>query len=441
MTRVGGGSLIKGVAELLFNPKKKIQNRLLVLSIFFLLSFFLLEVGGSYEGQGAASSCLECHKEAFDEDLARGLVHQPCLEKRCIICHCPVSADITGDHAQAQSTGPVSPVPAVPETQTEDYELTVIDATLQSDFSHSFLFSDDKVENVLLVELWQGKERQKVERVALLPLEQLPRLVDDKQPPQLSEIKVEKVERGPFSSAVITWKTDKPATSGICYGVTELNHNSVPSGCLIRNHRVTLSSLKTNRKYQFFVVSNDLFGNQAVSDCRVLSTEGDDKVVSEPESLPESRDYSIIGKQFFNVDGRYLALFELSQSLSLSIGVEDPQGQVGRLPDSFMSSAPESEKGTTIPAEDEEVEHCSLLSEVETTIDICFTCHKGIRKDMSHPIDVLPSPGMQVPNEYPLLSSGKLSCMTCHVRHGGDNLYRLVRVQGKQFCEGCHAAY
>ena len=421
---------------MLFHPKKMMQNRLVVSSIFILLSFFLIEVGGSYEGQGAASSCLECHKEAFDEDLARGLVHQPCLETRCIICHCPASADITDDHAQARSAGTVSPVP---ETQTEDYELTVIDATLQSGFSHSFLFSDEKVENVLLVELWQGKERQKVERIALLPLDQLPRLVDDKQPPQLSDIKLEKVERGPFSSAVITWKTDKPATSGIRYGVTELNRNSVPGGGLTRNHRVTLSSLKTNRKYQFSVVSNDLFGNQAVSDCRVLSTEGDDKVVSEPELLPGNQDYSIIGKQFFNVDGRYLALFELSQSLSLSIGVEDPQGQVGRLPDSFMSSAPESEKGAMVSAEEDE--HCSLLSEVETTIDICLTCHKGIRKDMSHPVNVLPTPGMQVPKEYPLLSSGKLSCVTCHVRHGGDNLYRLVRAQGKRFCKGCHTAY
>ena len=94
-----------------------------------------------------------------------------------------------------------------------------------------------------------------------------------------------------------------------------------------------------------------------------------------------------------------------------------------------------------MPGEDEEDEHRLLLDEVETTIDNCFTCHRGIRKEMSHPIEILPPPGMQVPEEYPLLSNGEMSCMTCHVRHGGDHPFRLIRAQGKKFCNGCHVSY
>ena len=425
---------------MLFHSKKKIQALLVVLGLFLLLPLLLIEVRGSYEDQGAESVCLECHKEAFEDDLARGLIHKPYLEKRCIVCHCAASVDIVGGNTQAQPEATSSPVSDIP---TEDHKLTVIDIHLHSNSSHSFIFSDDKVKDVLLVELWQGKARQKVERVALMPLAQLPRLVDDKRPPQLSDIKVEKVERGLSSIAVITWKTDEPATSGINYGLDELNRHSFPQGCLVRDHRVTLSSLKTNRKYQFSVVSNDFFGNQAVSDCLGLSTEKATKVVGEtgPGPLLGKQDCSIVGKRFFNAEGRYLALFELSQNLSLSIGVEGSPAPLRRLPDSFEDLAPESEEGSVAAIKGYEDEHRYLFGEVETAIDNCFICHKGIRKEMSHPVDVLPSPGMRVPKEYPLLSSGKLSCITCHVRHSGDNLFRLVRAQGKQFCEACHATY
>ena len=424
---------------MLFHPEKKVRNRLVVSSLFLLFCFLLVEVRGSYEEPSPSSVCLECHKEEFDEDLARGMIHQPCLEKRCIVCHCSASVDIAGDDVQARSAAADLPVSAAPKTPTEDHELTVIDVHLHSDSSHSFIFSDDEVEDVLLVELWQGKERQKVERVALMPLAQLPQLVDDKRPPCLSDIKVEKVERGLTSSVVISWKTDEPATTGIRYGLTKLDRNSFPKGCLARAHRVKLTSLKTNRQYQFSVVSNDFFGNQAVSDCLSLSTKKGDNAVSEPGSglLSVRQDCSIVKKQFYNADGRYLVLFNLSQDLSLSIGVEGFQTPAKRLPEVFMSSASEPEKAIL----DEEDEHRYLLSEVETTIDNCFTCHKNIRKEVSHPVNVRPTPGMQVPKEYRLLSNGKLGCMTCHVRHGGDHLFRLVRAQGKQFCEGCHAAY
>ena len=423
---------------MLFRPEKKVRNWLVLSSLFLLLCSLLVEVRGAYEEPGSASGCLECHEDAFDEDLGRGLIHQPCQDKRCIICHCSASADINGDDVQARSAGTVPPVPKTP---TDDHELTVIDVHLHSDYSHSFIFTDDEVEEVLLVELWQGKERQKVEKIALLPLAQLPRLIDDKRPPRFSDIRVEKVERGLSSSAVISWKTDEPATTGIRYGLKKLNRNSFPHGCLVRNHRVTLSSLKTNRQYQFSVVSTDLFGNQTVSDCLSLSTKKAVNIIHDPGSdqLSKGRDCSIIGKQFFNIDGRYLALLELSQRVSVSIGVEGMREPVKRLPEVFVNSASEPEN--VISGENEEDEHRYLLGEVETTIDNCFTCHKGIRKEMSHPVNVLPTPGMQVPKEYPLLSNGKMSCMTCHVRHAGEHLFRLVRDQGKQFCEGCHAAY
>ena len=421
---------------MLFNPKKRLQTRLIFFSFSFVLSLFLLEVRGAYVDEKESSSCLECHKESFEEDLLGGLVHQPCLEGRCVACHCSQ----TLESPVSSSEGQVERVISAPlETISMDSEMNVIHVHLHSDIAHSFIFSEDKVDRVLLVELWQGKECVKVEKVALLPLNQLPRLVDDKRPPQISDVKIEKVERGLSSTAVITWKTDKPATSGIRYGIDKLDRQSFPHTCLVRKHRLTLPSLKTNRKYRFSLVAKDFFANQISSDCLVLSTEKD--FSTGPDTLQGALDCTIVKQEFFNADGRYLALFELSRNLSLSIGAEGSHEPEKRLPDVFTDSTVKLDESLAGAGSDEVDEHRHLLGEIETAIDNCFTCHKNIRKEMSHPVNVLPAPGMSVPEEYHLLSSGRLSCMTCHVRHAGENLFRLVRAQGKKFCEGCHATY
>lgn len=426
----------KGVLALLFNPKKRLQTRLLFFIFFLVVGTLLVEVRGAYEDEKESSSCLECHKESFKEDLLKGLVHQPCLEGRCIACHCSQAQETSVDSTVEHDERVIS---ASAKAKNIEPEMNVIHAHLHSDIAHSFIFSEDKVDRVLLVELWLGKALQKVERVALLPLGKLPRLVDDKRSPQISDVQIEKVERGLSSMAVISWKTDKPTTSGIRYGIDQLDRQSFPHGCLVRNHRLTLPSLKTNCKYRFSVVSNDFFANQAVSDCLLLSTEKDFSTGSDKQL--DVRDCAIVKKEFFNAEGRYLALFEVSQSLSLSIGAEKLLEPDGELPDTSATSTLETEGSLEEASGDEVDEHRYLFGEVETTIDNCFTCHKNIRKEMSHPVNVLLAPGMSVPKEYPLLSNGRMSCMTCHVRHAGENLFRLVRAQGKKFCEGCHAAY
>jgi predicted CXXCH cytochrome family protein len=427
------GFLINGFYEVL---GIELFRQLLFFSIFLVVSTLLVEVRGSYEDEKESLLCLECHRESFDEDLLKGLIHQPCLEGGCIACHCSQavepSAGSAGMETESESSQPV-------EVEIKEPEINLIHVHLHSDIAHSFIFSEDKVDRVLLVELWLGKALQKVERVALLPLGQLPLLVDDKRPPQISDVQIEKVERGLSSTAVITWKTDKPATSEIRYGIDELDRHSFPHGCLVRNHRLTLPSLKTNRQYHFSVVSNDFFANQAVSDVLLLSTKKG--FLKESESQPDVRNFAIVKKEFFNADGRYLALFEVSQSASLSIGGEGMQAPIRRLPDAFTTiSTSKFEESSEAASGDQVDEHRYLFGEVETTIDNCFTCHKNIRKEMSHPVNVLPTPGMSVPKEYPLLSNGRMSCMTCHVRHAGENLFRL-RAQGKKLCEGCHAAY
>ncbi len=409
--------------------------------IFLVLALslaFLLEVRGAFlqSELESGTACLRCHKDDYEEDLSHGLIHQPCLENRCSVCHCSSKsvATVAGGGSDAVST--VSKPAAI----DAGGEFKVIDSAVRSAFSHSFIFADDQVREALRVELWQGSELKKVEMVALAPLAKLPRLVDDKQAPKVYDVKIEQVDTGLSSSAKISWKTDKPAIAKVRYGINGLEKKGSGSRSLKRNHSLEFESLKSNRKYRVVVVAIDFFGNRSVSEEFELSTEKNYLAPLQEFSLREKDDCEIVESLFYNVGDRYLALFELSRNLSISIGVEKnyDENQVvaghdlGGEINSGLAEVAASSSGQL---------HDFLVSEQDLNIKNCLDCHKGIRREMSHPVDVLPSPSMKVPSDYDLLANGRISCMTCHVRHAGDNSFRLVREQGKKFCSGCHLTH
>src|SRR6266849_8659670 len=68
------------------------------------------------------------------------------------------------------------------------------------------------------------------------------------------------------TSAIITWTTDKPATSQVEYGTTTSYGNmSTPDSTLVTSHSVTLTSLSSSTIYHFRVHSTDANGNSSVS--------------------------------------------------------------------------------------------------------------------------------------------------------------------------------
>ena len=402
--------------------------------------FFLLEVRGAFLQSELESgkACLRCHKDDYENDLRLGLIHQPCFENRCIVCHC--SSKAISELAEEKGSPVSEPVSDDGGTKDEN-DFKVIDSAIHSAFSHSFVFSGEQVKDVLRVELWLGSELKNVEMVALAPLTELPRLVDDKLAPKIYDIKIEQVETGLSSSAKLSWKTDKPAIAKVRYGISGLEKKGQGSRSLKCKHTLELESLRSNRKYRVAVVAIDFFGNRAVSDEFELSTEKDYLAPLEKFSLRPKGACEIVKSRFYNVGNRYLALFELSRNLSISIGVDknnysESLGTMAQARDnqrkSGLSEAADSSSGQL---------HDFLVSEQDLNINNCLDCHKGIRREMSHPIDVLPGSGMKVPKDYRLLGNGRLSCMTCHVRHAGENSFRLVREQGKKFCSGCHSTY
>jgi hypothetical protein len=74
------------------------------------------------------------------------------------------------------------------------------------------------------------------------------------------------------TSAVITWTTNKPASSGVEYGKETDYGLTASSADLTTDHSLTLSALEPNTAYHFRITSSDKAGNQASSADNIFVT-------------------------------------------------------------------------------------------------------------------------------------------------------------------------
>jgi hypothetical protein len=75
------------------------------------------------------------------------------------------------------------------------------------------------------------------------------------------------------AGAVITWTTDKAATSQVLYGLTTLYGSATTQDMnFVTNHAVTVSGLTAGTSYNFKVKSKDASGNESISQDYVLVT-------------------------------------------------------------------------------------------------------------------------------------------------------------------------
>src|SRR4030042_5469950 len=65
------------------------------------------------------------------------------------------------------------------------------------------------------------------------------------------------------ANAVITWQTNKPATSQVEIWDSNVSVSTELDKALITNHSVTLTALELNTRYRFTVISKDKHGNKA----------------------------------------------------------------------------------------------------------------------------------------------------------------------------------
>ena len=91
----------------------------------------------------------------------------------------------------------------------------------------------------------------------------------ERKPPQISDLKVQleppqKGLAGAQPSALVTWKTDAPATSQVAFGEgASLDQRIILDSRLTTEHQVRVYFLRPGKQYGFKAMSADKWGNRA----------------------------------------------------------------------------------------------------------------------------------------------------------------------------------
>jgi len=97
-------------------------------------------------------------------------------------------------------------------------------------------------------------------------------------------------------SITISWKTSKPASSRVEYGINETYGMTTPaSEELTSDHSVTLTGLQPNTTYHYRVISKDAAGNEVVSEDCTFTTRSTVSVAAEvgPEVGKRAPDFTL----------------------------------------------------------------------------------------------------------------------------------------------------
>lgn len=379
----------------------------------------LLLVTGSLPGGGLAAEgpCGDCHRQVVDRGMGKRYIHMPFLKKQCSACH------VSGQTVSVPTRREIDTVND-PPPQKVSWLRDVQGVAAE----HWVLLSTEALGKKLVYKAGDNINRTDLLELSLPPLESLSAMENDGRGPAITDVRVSDVRRGISTTATITWKTDEFSDSMVGYGVSAPDSTKF-DGKLTREHEILLIGLDKNRTYRFQVASKDVSGNLSNSDILEFST-GSTFIRDTPR---HERNFGSAGPvavtpRLYRQGNRYLAIFEANQPVALSLGIPEV--------------TPERVVATVAGAPGEESRsHPVLKSELDTNIHACDSCHAYLKQGYSHPVNVFPKSGMVIPKEYSLLPDGRISCMTCHVPHGGDFEYRLVKSGKKDLCLGCHTDY
>ncbi|NTV15018.1 MAG: hypothetical protein HGA96_13995 [Desulfobulbaceae bacterium] len=371
---------------------------LLLLAIIFLSPKLVM----SADSGGAAENCIACHEDVWRDVQSKMYVHQPVREKDCKYCHIAVRADADSKRGAYLN------------------KVTWVARSMNQSTEHWLEIDGPKRGATLLVEARSrsGLLAKVFPLPALDDLEELP--VSDLKPLEITNIKVLEVMKGVFVSVTIGWDTDRQADSQVYYGLDKLDQKTILDTQYTRNHAVTLTGVKLGKSYKYKVVSVDVAGNRSESNVQSMVAEispGKTDVIigSRDRSQPE------MTVKYYRKGGKCIVVVGSEQTVSVSLGL---------LPKKYEDGEYESDLKV--------VRHLQLNLPETTNTGICYDCHGEYKKILSHPINVYPKRGMSIPPEYPTLSDGRITCMSCHDTHASNVEFRLIKSDRRDLCRGCH---
>ena len=359
--------------------------------------------------------CEECHGQTLERDRMQIFQHQPFIQQECRTCHA-VTEEVV-----EPILGRVGAPKGVDRRRVAWLEEGAVAKTL-----HRILLPADKLGEMLVVEIHDEQGGLTHTELPVPHLVDVNTVADSSLAPVITDVEVLDVRRGVFLSVTIGWGSDTVTSGQVYYGLEEMSQSAGSGRNFDTQHQVVLNQLKPGKTYHFKVVSRDLFGREQESQPLTFSTA---RAVT--RSTPAKGDVSrggpeIANSNFQRVGSDYLFSLQLSTPATVYVG---RKGAVRKQV---------AEVATTTPAASKDkASHEGLSTGSVLTINACRTCHQR-QTTATHPVGVLPKPGMVIPPEYPTLPDGRISCISCHTVHGSNNEYLARKPGRRDLCVGCH---
>lgn len=360
----------------------------------FLIIFSLIFNVVAYGDNNASNACLICHEQLYSAAISTPNTHSV-VKKGCTICH---NIEKNPKHEAA--------------TTSQDYQKNMVLSLATLLGNDETYDKDNKYEIQIAASDLSGNWAKPVKiNTSTQTIWNRPEKTFDIK--EISDLKVESIKRGLYTTAVITWNTNVPATSKVEYGSFTINrHLSTSNNIFSRRHKITLKSLGNDGKYLLRVTSRDLNGNAMQSENLIFETYKGFNFTK----YPEMQKPKVATPMLFNIGTKEDLFIRISANTPVKFEVK-----IREIPN--KASRP-------------------CLGFVQTrhsTIKVCLQCHP---QDASHPVGVRSNnPKIKVSDQLPTIENGIITCVSCHFPHGGNRKYFLRVDFNKEICAKCHSSY
>lgn len=364
------------------------------------------------------AQCLKCHKEVVEKANAREFIHPPFAEKKCPVCH-------IGEQVASSTPGTEAPNPPQQQEKTKIRWLNISPALAAE---HTFVFDNRTIGEKIFIEANASGPGRLRKELAVPPLNAMTKAAARHTPPRISNIKTS-VRQNILIDAAITWQTDAKTNATVRYSIDGAEQIIEETNRFMTDHEMILPGLKNGATCRFTITCQDIFGNSATSPPFTFST----AEISPPPAAPAAHagpaddEIALAGNFSAITDETFMLVLKANQPVAITIGTSADEAAERR---------PVLEK--PVQPNDQEERHVPLTKKKFSSMTVCATCHKAYNQQKSHPVNVLPKGKTKIPLEYPTLPDGRISCMSCHVNHAGENEYRLMKASRRELCAGCH---
>ncbi len=386
-----------------------------VIAVFFLCCLFVVS-----HTLADSTQCLKCHQKTIDAAAIKLIIHPPFSQHKCPLCHTAnpgrdVITETTEVEDLANDSGHM-------EWIAESFH----ESTLQVALLPADICTSD-----LTLKLWYQNREKQQSKLRCPAVETIPAKTTAASPPTISQLQLHNYNDQLFTRATVYWTTNVPCRCQLIYHSDKHAYTEHEDDFYTVTHNQEIRNFNPANT-RVSIQCDDTLKQHARVPLTPLSQLSRQNTETNSLSLKEPAEFSI---DFKRINDQIEISITTNQPAALALGrTEQPR---------ITATTPEVPQVSEIfsPERETPVEHPPLSDKKQVNTTICFQCHKETVEVASHPINVTAPPGMIIPPEYPLLSDGRITCMTCHSPHSSDNEARLIKEGKKELCIGCHTNY